>query len=181
MPRAQPIRLLIILAPADAAREKMAGPRLETVAAAYYLFRDREAEVVLATPAGGDAGVVKPHPDRSARLTDVARFLADRTARDDLADTLSLSQIVVEDFDTALCLGNCGGPRAGEATGIIPLLAALLCAGRPVGVIPGRGLLPGGESAANGLLLLAERRSWALPMAQALYALAAASGAGPAR
>ncbi len=157
-----PIRLLIVLATDGDTGEI----RIVRIAPAYYLFRDAGAEVVLATPSGGFADLSgelrqTAHPEPSAQ-----RFLTDRTARDDLADTLRLDQIVTDDFDAAFCIGLSGS--LWSADGVAATIRAFLTSGKPVAVIPGRHLDVSPEGAAAGLLILGDSETSPLLSAHAL-------------
>ncbi|WP_157982329.1 transporter [Oceanicella sp. SM1341] len=173
-----PIRLLIVLAD-ETAQEEAGGPELSCLAPVYYLFRDAGAEVVLASPSGGHPALRLRPAAEGAAAPAVARFLADRAARDALADTLSLSQIVPEDFDAAFCLGHHGtlqatgaGVGAQDAAAPGALLATLLAAGVPVGLLPGAGARPGPRGAGEGLLILGETPRAARQAGWLLLALA---------
>jgi putative intracellular protease/amidase len=71
---------------------------------------------------------------RSAGVFDkaVRRFRSDRSAREDLADTLALDQIVVEDFVAAFCIGLCGRLWTDEDQGVAALVREFLDVGKPV-------------------------------------------------
>jgi hypothetical protein len=82
--------------------------RLGTFLTAYYAFRDAQAEIVLASPAGGHPKFALAREDRRKSSDIMRRFREDRAARDELTDTLSLDQICTTDFDAALCIGTPG-------------------------------------------------------------------------
>lgn len=158
-----PIRFLIVLATNGADGEV----RIISIAPAYYLFKDAPAEVVLASPSGGFPNLTDElrqttHPEPSTR-----RFLADRAARDDLADTLRLDQIVTEDFDAAFCIGFSGALWRAD-NGVGHTLSAFLRSGKPVAVIPGRYLDIAPEGAAAGPLILGDNEASPLLAAHAL-------------
>jgi hypothetical protein len=161
-----PIRFLIILA-TDGDNSEV---RIARLAPAYYLFKDAPAEVVLATPSGGFADLTSElrqtvHQSVHKEPT-VGRFLTDRAARDDLADTLRLDQIVTEDFDAAFCIGLSGPLWSAE--GVAATIRAFLTSGKPVAVIPGRRLDITPEGAAAGLLILGDCEASPLLSAHAL-------------
>jgi putative intracellular protease/amidase len=119
------MRILMILIPDNQARPIL---KIGQVIEPYYLFRDSGAEVVFASPAGGDPVSTAAGQDRAAA---VRRLRDDHLARDALADTLSLDQVSAEDFQAAFCIGASeqidGGGHPASA-----LIAQLLDAGKPV-------------------------------------------------
>ncbi|MDR6669555.1 transporter [Rhizobium sp. 1399] len=157
-----PIRFLIILA-ADGDNSEV---RIARLAPAYYLFRDAPAEIVLATPSGGFPDLTSELRQSVHKEPTVGRFLTDRAARDDLADTLRLDQIVTEDFDAAFCIGLSGPLWSAE--GVAATIRAFLTSGKPVAVIPGRRLDITPEGAAAGLLILGDCEASPLLSAHAL-------------
>lgn len=70
------------------------------VAMAYLELRRRGAETVFACEGGGFP-LVAGHMRRFSEDPVVAAFLADHIARSDIADALSIEQIVVDDFNAA--------------------------------------------------------------------------------
>lgn len=159
-----PIRFLIVLA-TDGANSEV---RIISIAPAYYLFKDAPAEVVLASPSGGFPDLTNELRQTTHQEPSTRRFLADRAARDDLADTLRLDQIVVEDFDAALCIGFSGALWSADNNGVADTLSAFLRSGKPVAVIPGRYLDIAPEGAAAGLLILGDNDASPLLAAHAL-------------
>jgi hypothetical protein len=124
------MRILMILLPdgADLPSGHRPNLRLERCLGAYFVLRDGGAEVALASPLGGFPPMGpgrEDHPDFDL----LHRFRDDRTAQDDLTDTLRLDQIWPEDFAAVLCIGAPG--QAGA------LIAAFRDAGKPVAVISG--------------------------------------------
>lgn len=162
-----PIRLLIILAAAEDEAADISELRLTRLASPYYLFRDLSADVVLASPAGG----APPMADGPAGAPDddgAKRFIADRLARDDLADTLRLDQIVVDDFDAAFCIGFSGSIWEADNLGVAPVIGSFLSDGKPVAVIPGQRLEVTPKGAAAGLLIVGDSAQSPLLAAHAL-------------
>lgn len=150
---------------------------LSGFAQAYYLFKDEGVELTLASQLGGWPwpGLVTRYPGATGSL---ARLAQDGAAREELADTLSLDQVCVDDFAGAYCVGL-PGPiwRAeGEAT-IEAVLARFLRAGKPIAVLPSNlDLSPHG--AGDGLLITGEATQSALLAAQTLLS-ATRARAGP--
>ena len=81
---------------------------LEEFAAPYYVFKDAGAEVVLASPAGG-----QPPLDPKSELPDFQtdmthRFNADPEAQRALASTVKLDSVSSKDFDAVFYPGGHG-------------------------------------------------------------------------
>jgi len=168
MDHATPIRLLVILSAGMVGESSNDEIRIERIAPVYYMFKDVEADVVLATPTGGYAALA---PDLRQFPSDepcVQRFLSDRDARDDFADTLSLDQIVVADFDAAFCFGFSGSIWGADGLGVAPVIRAFLGDMKPVAIIPGRGLDIAAEGAGSGLLVIGDSGQSAALAAHAL-------------
>jgi putative intracellular protease/amidase len=167
MEGSQPIRFLVILATDEEGGICDGAVRLDRIAPAYYLFKDEGAEVVLATLTGGYAKLpdfrnIGPGDDN------IRRFLADRVARDDIAETLSLHQIVTEDFDAALCLGFSGALWENGTQGVARILTSLLDATKPVAIIPGNAVVLRPRGAGEGLLIIGESDEAPVLIAHAL-------------
>lgn len=158
----EPIRFLIILV-ADEANNEVSIARF---APAYYLFKEVSADVVLATPSGGSPDLTDELRRTTHLEPSAGRFLADRAARDDLADTLRLDQIVTEDFDAAFCIGFSGA--LWFTNGVAATIRTFLTSGKPVAVIPCRHLDISPEGAAVGLLILGDSQTSPLLSAHAL-------------
>lgn len=81
---------------------------LEEFAAPYYVFKDAGAEVVLASPAGGQPPL-DPKSDLADFQTELThRFKADPVAQRELANTLKLDSISQDDFDAVFYPGGHG-------------------------------------------------------------------------
>lgn len=151
-----PIRLLIILAAAEDDETNTDELRLARLAPPYYLFKDVPADVVLASPEGGA-------PRMAGRLSAIdehdscsKRFMADRAARDDLADTLRLDQIVIEDFEAAFCIGFSGAIWDVDNPVVARVISGFLASGKPVALIPGQRLALAPAGAGAGLLIIGD-------------------------
>jgi putative intracellular protease/amidase len=158
------MRILFLMFPEDA---EIGMLRLGLLAPAYYLFKDLPADVVLASPLGGS-----PMPSAGGRETeghDVQRFLNDRMAREELADTLMVDQVVIDDFDAAYCLGLIGAIWKQAGTELV--VSQFLEAGKPVATIPGAGVDISPRGAANGLLIIGDGDASPLLAARALVEL----------
>jgi len=87
---------------------KKTGFWLEEFAAPYYVFKDAGAEVVLASPAGGQPPLdpKSDFPDFQTEMTH--RFKADPAAQRELANTIKLDTVRQDDFDTVFYPGGHG-------------------------------------------------------------------------
>jgi putative intracellular protease/amidase len=87
---------------------KKTGFWLEELAAPYYAFKDAGAEIVLASPDGGQPPL-DPKSNEPAFQTDhTRRFEADAAANAQLATTVRLDSISQADFDTVFYPGGHG-------------------------------------------------------------------------
>src|ERR1043166_104171 len=81
---------------------------LEEFAAPYFVFRDADAEVTLASPKGGQPPI-DPKSDLPENQTPaMARFKKDAAAQNALAHTRKLADMKSEDFDTIFYSGGHG-------------------------------------------------------------------------
>lgn len=115
---------------------KKTGFWLEEFAAPYYIFKDAGAEVVLASPAGGQPPL-DPKSDLAEFQTEQThRFNADPVAQHALANTVTLDSVRQEDFDTVFYPGG-HGPLwdLSESQTSISLIEAFERAGKPIGFV----------------------------------------------
>jgi hypothetical protein len=163
------MRILMILIPEHDASAAKSGPavRLERAAGPYFVFRDANVEVVLASPDGGSP-LMEFAGDDNASTEVMQRFRQDRMAIDEFSDTISLDQVYTDDFDAAFCIGLPGSiwrPEHKRTAGA--LIARLLDVGKPVAVMPsGVDLAPKG--AGDGLLIVGDGSKSPIPVAHAL-------------
>jgi putative intracellular protease/amidase len=81
---------------------------LEEFAAPYYTFKDAGAEIVIASPKGGQPPL-DPKSNEPNFQTDLThRFEADADAKARLATTVRLASVKAEDFDTVFYPGGHG-------------------------------------------------------------------------
>lgn len=109
---------------------------LEEFAAPYYIFKDAGAEVVLASPAGGQPPL-DPKSDLAEFQTELThRFKADPTAQCELANTVKLDSVRQENYDTVFYPGG-HGPLwdLSESHASITLIEAFERAGKPIGFV----------------------------------------------
>jgi putative intracellular protease/amidase/predicted enzyme related to lactoylglutathione lyase len=109
---------------------------LEEFAAPYFVFRDAGVELTLASPKGG-----LPPRDPKSDLPEnqtpaMRRFKKDKTAQDALANTVKLSSVKSEDFDTVFYPGG-HGPMwdLAEDPVSIALLESFYNSGKPIALV----------------------------------------------
>ena len=109
---------------------------LEELAAPYYTFKDAGAQIVLASPKGGQPPLdpKSNEPDFQTDLT--RRFEADSAANAQLASTVRLDSVSQADFDAVFYPGG-HGPLwdLAEDTHSIALIEAFNAAGKPVALV----------------------------------------------
>lgn len=115
---------------------KKTGFWLEEFAAPYFVFKDAGADVVLASPAGGQPPL-DPKSDLPEFQTEMtARFKSDAAAQQALATTVKLSSVNQNDFDTVFYPGG-HGPLwdLAESADSIRLIESFDRAGKPIGFV----------------------------------------------
>lgn len=132
------MKVLIVLTSHDQLGNtgRKTGFWLEELAAPYYTFKDAGAEIVLASPKGGQPPLdpKSNEPDFQTELT--RRFEADADANAQLASTVRLDSINQADFDTVFYPGG-HGPLwdLAEDTHSIALIESFIAAGKPVALV----------------------------------------------
>jgi putative intracellular protease/amidase len=81
---------------------------LEEFAAPYYVFKDANADVTLASPAGGQPPLDPKSDEPDFQTEATARFKEDDNAQAALANTLKLSEISPDDYDAIFYPGGHG-------------------------------------------------------------------------
>src|SRR5215469_8549638 len=79
---------------------------LEELAAPYYVFKDAGAEIVLASPKGGQPPLDPKSNEPGFRTDLTRRFEADAGAEAQLASTVPLKSVSPNDFDTVFYPGG---------------------------------------------------------------------------
>jgi putative intracellular protease/amidase len=109
---------------------------LEELAAPYFAFKDAGAEIVLASPKGGQPPLdpVSNEPNFQTDLT--RRFEADKAAEKQLASTVRLDSVKQEDFDTVFYPGG-HGPMwdLAEDKNSIKLIESFVAAQKPIALV----------------------------------------------
>ncbi|AYN96868.1 type 1 glutamine amidotransferase domain-containing protein [Pseudomonas sp. LTJR-52] len=109
---------------------------LEELAAPYYAFLDAKAEIVLASPRGGQPPL-DPKSNEPSFQTDLTRrFEADTVATALLANTVRLDSVSEGDFDAVFYPGG-HGPLwdLAEDPNSIQLIESFLAAGKPTALV----------------------------------------------
>lgn len=109
---------------------------LEELAAPYYVFKDAGAEIVLASPKGGQPPLDPASSADDAQTEHTRRFEADAKAMAHLASTERLDSVSERDFDTVFYPGG-HGPLwdLAEDQHSIALLESFVAAGKPVALV----------------------------------------------
>lgn len=132
------MKILMVLTSHDKLGDtgRKTGFWLEELAAPYYAFKDAGADIVLASPQGGQPPLdpKSNEPDFQTDLT--RRFEADPAAKAQLAATVRLDGVSQADFDTVFYPGG-HGPLwdLAEDKASISLIEAFLAAGKPVALV----------------------------------------------
>jgi putative intracellular protease/amidase len=115
---------------------KKTGFWLEEFAAPYYVFKDAGAEVVLASPRGGQPPLDPKSDDENAQTDDTRRFKEDTAAMAALAHTTQLAEVSGEGFDAVFFPGG-HGPLwdLAEDKHSIQLIESMFAAGKTVSAV----------------------------------------------
>lgn len=132
------MKILMVLTSHDQLGDtgKKTGFWLEEFAAPYYALKDAGAEVVLASPKGGQPPI-DPSSDSEDSQTDATRrFKDDKDAQADLADTAVLADVQDAGFDAIFYPGG-HGPLwdLAEDADSIRLIETFAASDRPVGAV----------------------------------------------
>jgi len=109
---------------------------LEEFAAPYYTFKEAGAEIVLASPKGGQPPLDPKSNEPNFQTELTRRFEADADAKARLATTLRLDSVKAEDFDTVFYPGG-HGPMwdLAEDQNSVRLLESFLAAGKTFALV----------------------------------------------
>jgi len=132
------MKILTVLTSHDQLGEtgRKTGFWLEELAAPYYVFKDAGAQVVLASPSGGQPPLDPKSNEPDFQTDATHRFEADSEAQSALASTVSLQSISLDDFDAIFYPGG-HGPLwdLAEDGNSINLLASALASNKPVALV----------------------------------------------
>ncbi len=115
---------------------KKTGFWLEEFASPYYVFKDAGAELVLASPLGGQPPLDPKSDEAASETAATRRFKDDPAAQAALAETLQLRTVTPSDFDAVFYPGG-HGPMwdLAEDASSIALIEAMLKAGKKVAAV----------------------------------------------
>jgi putative intracellular protease/amidase len=109
---------------------------LEEFAAPYYTFKDAGAQIVIASPKGGQPPLDPKSNEPNFQTDRTRRFEADADAQARLATTARLDSVKAEDFDTVFYPGG-HGPMwdLAEDENSIKLLESFLAVGKTFALV----------------------------------------------
>ena len=132
------MKILMVLTSHDKLGDtgKKTGFWLEEFAAPYYVFKEAGAEMVLASPRGGQPPIDPKSIDADAQTDATRRFKTDSATQSVLATTVRLRDLTAVDFDAVFYPGG-HGPLwdLTDDPASITLIEAMLAAGKPVAVV----------------------------------------------
>ncbi|TMM52568.1 type 1 glutamine amidotransferase domain-containing protein [Sulfitobacter sabulilitoris] len=109
---------------------------LEEFAAPYYTLKDAGAEIVLASPKGGQPPLDPKSDTEDAQTDATKRFKSDAAAQEALAHTKKLADVNADDFDAVFYPGG-HGPMwdLAESADSKKLIEAFEASNRPIGAV----------------------------------------------
>lgn len=115
---------------------KKTGFWLEEFAAPYYTFADAGADIVLASPKGGQPPLDPKSDAPDAQTAHTERFRKDKAAQEKLANTVTLDSVEASDFDAVFYPGG-HGPLwdLAESKTSIDLIENFDRTGKPIGLV----------------------------------------------
>lgn len=132
------MKILLVLTSHDRLGDtgKKTGFWLEEFTTPFYVLKDGGAEVVLASPKGGQPPLDPKSDGPDSQTESTERFANDVAARKQLASTKNLSDMMAEDFDGVFYPGG-HGPMwdMPDNPTSIALLEAFVRAGKPVAAV----------------------------------------------
>ena len=132
------MKILMVLTSHDRLGDtgKKTGFWLEEFAAPYYVFKDAGADVVLASPHGGQPPLDPKSDVPDAQTAATERFRADPAATEALATTHKLADVVSDAFDAVFYPGG-HGPMwdLAESRDSIGLIESMHAAGKPIAAV----------------------------------------------
>ena len=132
------MKILMVLTSHDTLGDtgKKTGFWLEEFAAPYYVFKDAGADIILASPKGGQPPIDPSSDSADAQTDDTRRFKDDPETQKHLATTLKLSDVTEDGFDAIFYPGG-HGPLwdLAESADSKRLIEAFAAADLPVGAV----------------------------------------------
>lgn len=115
---------------------KQTGFWLEEFATPYYVFKDAGANVVIASPKGGQPPLDPKSDEPDAQTPSTRRFQQDPQAQQALADTVLLASVSWEEFEGLFYPGG-HGPLwdLSEDRDSITLIESMYSANKPIGAV----------------------------------------------
>jgi putative intracellular protease/amidase len=109
---------------------------LEEFAAPYYVLKDANADITLASPKGGQPPLDPKSDEAAFQTAATERFKNDAEAQAALASTLKLSDVSADDYDAVFYPGG-HGPLwdLAEDTDSIALIETMLSSAKPVAAV----------------------------------------------
>jgi putative intracellular protease/amidase len=109
---------------------------LEEFATPYYIFKDANVDLTLASPDGGQPPLDPKSDAPDFQTESTERFKGDSEAQADLANTLKLSDVSPEEFDAVFYPGG-HGPLwdLAEDKNSIALIENMYASGKPVAAV----------------------------------------------
>ena len=109
---------------------------LEEFATPYYIFKDANADVTLASPNGGQPPLDPKSDELDFQTEATKRFKGDEDAQATLTNTLKLSDISPDDYDAVFYAGG-HGPLwdLAEDRNSIALIEKMYASGKPVAAV----------------------------------------------
>jgi putative intracellular protease/amidase len=132
------VKILMVLTSHDQLGNtgRKTGIWLEEFAAPYFVFRDAEVEMTLASPKGGQPPI-DPKSDLPENQTPaMTRYKKDSSAQKAFASTIKLAEMKSENFDTVFYSGG-HGPMwdLAESPASIALLESFFNYGKPIALV----------------------------------------------
>jgi putative intracellular protease/amidase len=132
------MKILMVLTSHDVLGDtgRKTGFWLEEFAAPYFVFRDANVQLTLASPQGGQPPIDPKSDLPEGQTPAMARFKGDAAAQQALSQTVKLADQKAEDFDTVFYVGG-HGPMwdLAESPVSIALLESFYNAGKPIALV----------------------------------------------
>lgn len=132
------MKVLIVLTSHDQLGDtgEKTGFWLEEFACPYYRLKDAGVDITLASPRGGQPPLDPKSHEPDFQTEDTHRFDADAVAQTELANTLELSRVNVDDYDAVFYPGGHGPLWDLHADrDSIALIEGFVAAGKPVAAV----------------------------------------------
>ena len=115
---------------------KKTGLWLEEFASPYYTFKDAGADIVLASPKGGQPPVDPKSDELLSQTVATVRYAIDSAAKAQFASTVRLDSVSQSDFDAVFYPGG-HGPMwdLAEDKNSKALIESFLAAGKPIALV----------------------------------------------